>query len=117
MLADWFDCSVSDIIRHGANLATEDLQETVAQRDATRPERMDELVRDWPVPDRQYQLDELMKEYPTLRRGSEKELNFQAMMWVHVNLWAEDYRSRVEELVAEKTPGAAARGLETDNKE
>ena len=116
-LANWFDCSVSDIIRHGVGLAREDLGETVAERDAERPERMDELVRDWPVPDRQDYLDELMKMYPSLRRGSERELDFQAMMWAHVNLWAEDFRSRVEELVAEKTSGATARGLETEKTE
>ena len=82
-----------------------------------RPKNIDHLVRDWPVPDRQYHLDELMKLYPTLRRGSEKELNVQAMMRAHVNLWAEDVRSRVEGLVAEKTSGAAARGLDTENNE
>ena len=116
-LATWFECKVSDILRHGADLAVEDLRGTVAESETTRDERMDELVREWPAVDRQYHLEGLMDLYPTIGRGSERERNFESMMRAHVNLWAVDFRSRVEELVAEKTPGAAARGMETQNSE
>ena len=116
-LADWFECNVSDIIRHGADRAVEELRQTMKESVAVLQDEMDELIKDYPWQDRQYHLDGVMDLYRTVPRGSERERRFQAMMWAHVNLWAEDFRSRVEELVAEKTPGAADRGLETDNKE
>ena len=101
-LATWFDCTVSEIIRHGSDLAINELQQTVKDKEAIRDTQARDKVEALPLTERQDHLEVTMQLYGLAHKDSERERDISATMQAHINLWAENFRGQIEQLEADK---------------